>query len=172
MLGTDIELGDYVRDQVSGMSGIVFTMGAHVSGCTRVGVRPTDVGESRRGDQEFFYAGALEHVDPEEDEPDPSARITADPKTDCAFELGQRVEDVLTGYEGQVSVINYKLFNTPQLLVVSLGEEITTEWVDDVRLEAVTDGSEFEFTDDLAEADTAETGPSSIESRSPNNARW
>lgn len=172
MLGTDIELGDYVKDQVSGMSGIVFTMGEHVSGCTRVGVRPSDVGETRCGDLEFFYTGALEHVDPDDDESDPTARINADPKTECAFELGQRVQDILTGYEGHVSVINYKLFNTPQLLVVSLGDDITTEWVDDVRLKAVTDGSEMEFVDELEEADTAETGPSSIESRSPNNSRW
>jgi hypothetical protein len=66
MLDTEIELGQKVQDSISGYTGIVNTIGDHISGCTRVGVHAVgEEGSKIRNDEEFFYPDQLEILEEE-----------------------------------------------------------------------------------------------------------
>jgi heat shock protein HspQ len=172
-LDTEFGLGERVQDQISGFEGIVTTIGYHIAGCNRFGVWPAGNGDSvvRRGEQEFFYADQLESVEGEgfTDRSDES-------NVDCEFVLGQRVQDRVTGVEGVISIINYKLWNCPQIFIQPTttsesGEKSEGSWFDDTTLQAV-DG--YEFTDDFDEEQNSEseseTG-SLMDSRPRNDSR-
>lgn len=124
---TDVQLGDEVKDTISGFIGVVTTIGYHVSGCVRIGVRPKNP-DNGRGDEEFFYEDQLVKRRSAEDE--------FDPVTETDFVIGERVQDSINGFEGVVTVINFSLMNTPRILIESTDEDEST-WVDDVRVDSV-----------------------------------
>lgn len=138
---TDIQHGYRVEDTISGFEGIVTLIGDHISGCTRFGVHPVD--DSKRGSQEFFFEEQLEVVDQETD------FVDFDVETDVHFELGDVVYDEVTGFRGVVTVINYKLWNSPKVHIQSSSETATTEeqdsmWLDDMRVVTTGDSTDFD----------------------------
>lgn len=155
MTETDISLGDSVQDRLSGFCGIVTTVGEHLAGCTRIGVTPCEVGETQRGEEEFFYPAQLTTVSvvsfPDVSE-DAEQAITETSEV----ELGQLVQDEVTGLEGYVSVINYKLWNCPQVLVTppASSDVDDASWVDEPRLNVRSNAFSGEYDDKTEEAET------------------
>lgn len=151
----DVALGHEVKDEISGMSGIVTKIGDHIAGCTRICVRPTDVSESSRGTEAFFYPEQLEVIGEENQFTERAERAI----TEADIVLGQRVEDEVTEFRGVASVINYSIWNCPQVLVQSRSDADEAQWYDSVRLNAVSDYAEYNFDDvseQIAEANNAD----------------
>lgn len=156
----DIELGDRVQDQISGFTGIVSTVGFHITGCTRFGVYPAGDGEEtvQRGDEEFFYEPQLETVNGTAFK----GVETTDPET-IPLELGERVRDDITGYEGTAVVINTFLWNCPQVAVQhdvedSSDDKPNIRWFDLPRLESVDEGVIGKYQSIVEETTPAATG--------------
>lgn len=146
MQETEVQLGDLVEDQISEYEGVVHIIGDHITGCTRIGC--LGASDPTNPDKEsFFYEEQLEVKNQE---------VDADPQTECEFETGQPVIDVVTGFSGVVSVINYCLYNCPQILVQPTDEE-DPEWFDAPRLRENERGVSHETTFDDLEA-VSETG--------------
>jgi len=167
------QLGDKVQDSISGFTGIVTTVGDHISGCDRYGVRPAGDEETvQRGDQEFFYADQLEILDNDTE----FSEAGQESHVETDIEVGNRVMDKVTGFQGTVSVINYKLWNCPQVLVQPStnddGSLDDAEWFDVVRL-AIRSESNVDFWDgeESEEQDASSTGAVSS-SRSRNESRY
>jgi len=174
MSQTEPQLGQKVQDSISGFTGIVTTVGDHISGCNRYGVRPVGDEETvQRGDQEFFYADQLEILDDDTE----FSEAGEESYVDTNIELGNRVMDRVTGFQGTVSVINYKLWNCPQVLVQPNanddGSLDDAEWFDVVRLAEREGNVEYDFWDgeDVDEQDASSTGAVS-DSRSRNESRY
>jgi len=111
---TDIGLGYRVRDTISGYEGIVTDIGTHLTGCTRFGVMPDSHEDpTRRGDTEFFYGAQLEILSEDTD----YAEDAEDSITEVDFDLGDVVEDDVTGFRGVASTITYNLYNCPRVAV-------------------------------------------------------
>lgn len=144
-------LGDVAKDRVSGMTGLVTLVGEHISGCDRVQLSPTDVGDTSAGSDEFFYPAQLERLEPDASTPD----IEVEPTTESHVALGDVVRDKVTGFEGTAIVINYSVWNCPSVLVQDDGDADESHWVDDVRLRVVNEDV-YDF--DTAERDTTDTG--------------
>jgi heat shock protein HspQ len=155
-LDTDIDLGDTARDTISGYEGVVTAIADHLTGCTRVEISQS---ESQIASSEWFYAEQLT-TDVEDLERD----FTHDVVTDTDLQLGQRVRDSVTGYEGHIITITYELFNCPRVLVQTGGEDKETEGFDRPRIEALGDGVVDQFSDS-DDNDVGETGaaPTDIE---------
>lgn len=170
----DVALGQEVRDGISGMTGIVTKIGEHIAGCTRVCVRPTDVSETSRGSDEFFYPEQLETIEEETEFTERAERAI----TESDIELGQRVEDEITEFRGVASVINYSIWNCPQVLVQSRSDTENAYWHDSVRLKAVSDYAEYSFQDvseQIAEtnnADPVSTTGAGEDSQARNESRF
>ena len=173
MSQTEPQLGQKVQDQISGFTGIVTTVGDHISGCDRYGVRPASDEETvQRGEQEFFYADQLEILEEETEFTDAGQEIYVDAEVD----VGDIVADTVTHFKGFVSVINYKLWNCPQVLVQPStnddGSLDDSEWFDVVRLSVQHECSvDFWDGEDAEEQDTSSTGAVS-DSRNRNESRY
>lgn len=171
MLDTDIELGHKVRDRVSGYTGIVTTVGDHITGCTRVGVTASETGRSDAKTEEFFYHQQLEVVDSETSFADEAI------VEDVPFETGQRLRDEVTGFKGCVSVVNYQLYNCPSVLLTSEASSDASEtgddaWFDWMRLEEVPGESFVDKYDEYkqAEADDGRaTATGAVADSAPSN---
>jgi len=155
------ELGDVVEDEISGFRGVVIAIADHLTGCQRIGVRANDTeNTARRGDEEFFYPSQLSRVeDADPIEPE------HDPVTEVNFEMGQKLRDTVTGFEGVVTTISYELHNCPRAGLSVVDNHDPTEnpdrgWFDAPRLEVVGDGISGDFSDLEASEVESETGPS------------
>lgn len=171
MQDANIKLGQLVEDEISGFLGIVTTAGDHLTGCERFGVQAVGDTGSSRMDEEFFYEDQLTVVEEETDFTDDSEKFYLDHD----FELGNRVRDEVTGFEGVVSVINYKLWNVPSVCIKSTesrsDEKPENFWVD---LNRITEVSGYdctgEFGEEYQDSPVEETGPVS-DSRNRNDSR-
>lgn len=168
----DIALGYRVEDQISGFTGIVTDIGTHISGCTRFGVMPdNDDRDDQRGDTEFFYAAQLEIVA----ENTSFADDGEDSITEVSFELGDAVEDEITGFHGVATTITYNLYNCPRVaiqpsydtdsgsVIPGRGDKVVTddierEWVDAPRVQKTGDGISADYEELIQEGETVETG--------------
>lgn len=129
-----VELGQKVRDRVTGYGGIVITLGYHFDGCRRFGVRgipsaleenPKKVRTDSRPDEEFFFEEQLEVVQANTEWTD------LETQTETEVSLGDRCKDMSSGFRGTVVVINTKLFNEPRVLLkTSRDGEALSEWTD------------------------------------------
>lgn len=173
MEGREITLGQRVRDNISGFEGIVVDIGTHITGCTRYGVRPVDRDNTaHRGDEEFFYADQLTVVEEEtEFTEDVSAKNFA---TDV--DLGDGVQDSITGFRGIATTITYNLYNCPRVAIQPVAEtpsfsardhrprseDLEREWVDEPRCDPTGDdyGGELDelIEDEKAAAETGSSG--------------
>lgn len=166
---SEVELGQEVQDQISGFRGIVMTYGEHLTGCTRIGVRP--VGEedtAHRGEEEFFYPDQLELIDGETRWTDRKVVEEVD------FELGEQVRDDPTNFEGFAAVINYKLFNCPSVAIQPVDKSDVTErgeleWFDAPRVERTGDGIREDYHTITENDETAETG--AVADKRPQNLK-
>ena len=132
----EIQLGQFVKDEISCYAGYVTTIGEHITGCTRIGVRGAGEDDSPVApEEEFFYPAQLEIVD------DGRVEEREEAVTETDFELGERVRDEVTNFEGIVVVINYSLWNCPSIAVQGLSNEHDErgelEWFDAPRLAEV-----------------------------------
>jgi len=154
MTEKDIEIGDIVVDSVSKYQGMVVRIGEHISGCTRIGVRARSNDKTERSSEEFFFPKQLEVRDYEPVEIDHK-------DIDIDIELGERVRDKVTGFEGYAVVINRRLYNVPQVRLetdVGEGNSTETKWIDLPMAEVIGEGVSKEC-EDLTENDNEyETG--------------
>jgi heat shock protein HspQ len=153
MQDKDIQLGQKVQDKISGFTGIVTKAGNHLTGCERYGVYPAGEEVSdRRGDEEFFFSDQLEVVEDDTEFRDDGE----DGYVSHEYELGQRVEDRVTGFEGVVTVINYRLWNCPSIHIQSTSDADEGLWTDVHRLQDA-DGYEYvgEFKNGVEGDDTS-----------------
>lgn len=172
MVDEDIELGYEVQDRISGFHGIVTTIGDHVSGCTRFGVQALgDEKSSVRGDEEFFYADQLDVLD------DDTAFVGAGSYDARGIKPGARVRDEIQMFEGVAEVVNYKLWNCPQVLIKSADssnptEESDSAWADITRVETV-DGTDFvDEYDDIQLSDDPTDSGAGPDSRNRTDTRY
>lgn len=144
---SEIQLGDKVEDKISGYIGVVTTIGYHISGCTRYGLRST---ERHNESRHFFYGDQLTVLS--EEEVDRSDAIT-----DYEYQLGERVLEKISGDSGIVVVVNTHLYNCPTYKVTEDGKE--SDWFDEVQLEETSGGQDYvdEFSK-LSEKSEEETG--------------
>lgn len=158
MLDTEIELGQKVQDTISGYTGIVNTIGDHISGCTRVGVYAIgEEGSQRRGDEEFFYPDQLEILEEENE------YTEMDSVTEADVQTGARVKEAVTGFEGYIVVINYHLYNCPQVAVQTevkpgVSEAGECKWFDEPRLSTVEGRNYVDAFEDLKQEKSTATG--------------
>jgi hypothetical protein len=159
MVDTEIELGQKVQDQISGFTGIVTTVGEHFNGCERIGVYPSGEEQAAsRGEQEFFFEDQLEVLEEENEFTD---EVRED-VYDIDLELGNIVQHIPTGFEGYIGVINYHLWNTPQIAVYrgEAEDEVNNEWFDLPSLQHISEGLADHCEEVKDNADSAtDTGP-------------
>ena len=173
MSQSDPQLGDKVQDQISGFTGIVSSVGEHISGCNRFGVYALgEESSDRRGEQEFFYADQLEILEDDTE----FSEAGEESHVDAEVDLGDIVVDTVTGFDGTVAVINYKLWNCPQVLVQPStnddGSLDDAEWFDVVRLVVQTKGNlDFWNGEEVDDQDSSSTG-AVVDSRNRNESRY
>lgn len=147
MQETDVQLGQRVVDTISGYEGVVTTVGDHLTGCTRIGCVPTKE-DKNPNSESFFYEDQLELND---------VVVDVEVEDESDFETGQPVIDVVTGFKGVVAVINFKLYNCPQILVQSTEDADESKWFDEPRLREYTEG--VSYSDTFSELEeVSETG--------------
>lgn len=152
------ELGDVVQDEITGFRGVVIALAEHITGCDRVGVRPIDRDNTaKRGSEEFFYPTQLTAVEDVD-----SISVEHDPQTDMEYALGEYVRDAITGAEGVITTVTYKLYNCPQVSISPTNVNGETEvddrlWVDIPRIES-TGGVMDDFQEEQTTDDTSATG--------------
>jgi len=165
-LDSDIALGEYVRDELSGYEGHVTAISEHLTGCTRVEISQS---ESQTASTEWFYIDQVEVCDNRAI----STEFDHTVVTDTDISLGERVRDTVTGYKGIVVTIVYELFNCPRVMVQTDNDGKETEGFDVPRVTVVSDGiaDRFGDTEDTAvgktgfAADMIRTDP--IDRRNP-----
>jgi hypothetical protein len=59
-----IELGDKVKDRVSGFQGVVVSKTNYLNGCCRVGVKPQALEKGSTIDEEWFDIGQIDLISP------------------------------------------------------------------------------------------------------------
>lgn len=143
MADSEIEPGYKVEDKISGFRGIVVTVAYHITGCTRYGVRPTEHdGPSRRGEEEFFFGDQLNVLDEDADLAESEPLFASDTDVD----LGDLVEDDVTGCRGVVTTLTESVFNCPRAAFQPIPDERTPtevpdrEWHDTPRLNVMESG--------------------------------
>jgi len=157
MIDTNIELGDYVQNRQTNTNGYVTDIADHLTGCTRVGVRPRSHDRNEHHETEFYYPAELTVVSAPQDITSGDARIPADPR----IEPGHVVEDEVTGLRGLVGIVTYNQFNCPQACVYAETEDgyaSDGEWIDIPRLTVETDEYVGEY-EDSNDDDPQSTGP-------------
>lgn len=171
MQDANIKLGQLVEDRISGFTGIVVKAGDHLTGCERFAVRPVGDAQDNRGSEEFFFEQQLTVVEEETEFTEGAEKYYVDHD----FELGNRVRDELTVFEGVISVINYCLWNNPNVLIRSTesrgDEEPNSHWAD-LNSISKTKGYDCtnEFSEVISENTSEKTGPVS-DSRTRNDSR-
>lgn len=153
-----VELGEQVQDKLTDFEGTVTCVSHHITGCTRIGVRDTVSDGTSRGDEEYFYDAQL-------DSQDELHQFGHDPTTECDIDVGEKVKDTVTGFEGVVSILAFELFNCPRACIQPIdGTDSTemsdSEWVDVPRLESVGDGVTDDVSDLQQTSDVSATGAS------------
>jgi len=178
-VNTDFDLGDQVVNQYTGTCGHVISIGDHLTGCTRIGVRSESVSSDDRSDHqetEFYYPAELSvitSVDERENIETPPQSIE-DTETDVT--LGNEVKDTVTGITGIVTTITYNMYNCPRVAInpTREGGEYSNdrEWFDLPRVEVVDDGVAAEF-DELAEStDESDSGAASSDYESKSHGLY
>lgn len=159
---TNIELGQVVKDEISGFQGVVTTIGAHISGCIRIGVKQIgaeeDVGKAA---ERFYFPGQLQVVESD------TKWTDVDSDTETEFQLGELVTDRGTQFTGRIHIINYKLFNCPQACLYGQDGDADSHWNDVPMLK--TEGNTIDVP--AVEADSTSTGACEEDSRPQNLAK-
>jgi hypothetical protein len=90
-----VELGDYVKDVVTGFEGIAYARDYHLHGCDRIEVSPTSLDDNGNPKDAFVFdilrltvieKGRMACIEP-------NAHFSA-------FTMGAKVKDTITGFEG------------------------------------------------------------------------
>jgi len=153
------DLGDKVKDRVTNYTGIVTSIAFHLSGCERYGVETTSGKRSDRGEREYFFDSQLMRIEKKNGDFKPCHLDNLDINTN--LELGQIVKDKITGFEGVVTVINFKMWNCPYINVQSLENPDSDQWFDETLLESVD--AEEDFVDFLKKQSSENEKNSSLE---------
>lgn len=165
---TDFQLGTKARDRISGFEGIVVSIGTHITGCRRMGIRPVE--RADRGEEEWFYPEQLELVSDETE----FTELGESAKTETPFSLGDELEDEITGVTGIAGTITYTLFNCPRVAVQPVDKTDSTEapdreWFDAPRLSRVSNGISADFEEQVNTKTTSATGSSGDDVRRKRN---
>jgi hypothetical protein len=158
----DFPLGIKARDRISGFEGIVTGIGTHITGCRRIGMRPVE--RADRGEEEWFFPEQLEVVTEDTE----FSELGESATTDVDFELGDELEDEITGVSGIVGTITYNLFNCPRVALQPVDNTDSTEapdreWFDAPRVSRVGNGVSAEFEEQVNKQATSATGPSNAD---------
>lgn len=157
------DLGQFVQDEISGFVGVVFTVGFHINGCERIGVRrlgDSDDPPKTVSKEEFFYPTQLDLVEKQTQWSD------IDPVTEIDCEIGERVRERSTMFEGHVHVVNFSLFNCPQALAYKNSGEVEARWIDAPLIEPLGDAIEVPSVtgEQATGAATVDTSPDNLSS--------
>jgi hypothetical protein len=139
MIDIEFELGDYVENQLTNTDGYVNAIADHITGCTRVGVRPRSEDRSENHKTEFHYPAELSEFNPPMDV---IVRDDAGVPEDPEIHPGNVVEDEVTGITGLAVIVTYRMYNCPQVCIrlkSDDGYSTETEWIDAPRLMVVGD---------------------------------
>jgi hypothetical protein len=130
------DLGQIVQDRISGFTGVVNTVGFHIGGCERIGLLhlgDTNNPPKNVSSEEFFYPTQLQLVEADTEWTD------TEPMTDVNCEVGERVRDRSTMFDGHVHIVNFKLFNCPQVLAYEKAGDLEAHWIDAPLVEPLGD---------------------------------
>lgn len=58
----EINLGDRVRDKITGFQGVVVVISSYLHGCRRLGIQPEELRDGKPGEAQFFDEPQLELV--------------------------------------------------------------------------------------------------------------
>jgi len=139
-LDSDIALGEYVRDELSGYEAHVTAISEHLTGCTRVEISQS---ESETASSKWFYIDQVEVCDNRAISKEFDHTVV----TGTDISLGERVRDTVTRYEGVVVTIVYELFNCPRVMIQTDNDGKETEAFDVPRVTVVSDGIVDRFGD-------------------------
>jgi len=160
---TDLQLGDEVQNEYTGTEGTVTCISYHLTGCTRVAVRPSGHDPTEHYDDEFYYSSELQVIQSVHQR---NLENKPDGVQETEIELGNVVRDAVTGIEGIVGVITHEFFNCPRVGVFpSVGDDDEdkhsndSEWFDLPRVEYVDDGVADEYSELSESDDEQSTGP-------------
>ena len=153
------DLGAKVKDRVTNYTGVVTCIAFHLSGCERYGVETRSGKRSERGETQYFYDSQLIGIEKKNGDFKPCHLDNLDINTN--LKLGQIVKDKITGFEGVVTVINFKMWNCPYINVQSLENPDSDQWFDETLLEPVD--AEEDFADFLKEQSSENEKNSSLE---------
>lgn len=159
---TELEIGAVVRERVSEQKCVVMGYARHISGCNRWAVYP--IGGTLSSDETWCYEDELQVLDDEDTPIDPKV---ADEVT---FEIGNVMEDEITGFEGYATTITYPAFNCPQVALTPTDGDTDREWFDAPRLEFVREGITDDYDNLLESTDETATGPSGVDLKTTANA--
>lgn len=113
-----LELGDHIKDKISGFEGVVTSISEYIAGCKRIGVTPMELkSDGTPIDIQSFDEPNLEIVK----KGILKSEVEEQP---CQFKLGDRAEHKINGYSGVVTAItkytsdwDYGITITPTTLV-------------------------------------------------------
>jgi hypothetical protein len=97
----NVQLGNQARDRITGFVGVATSRTEYLYGCRRIGLTPTELKDGIPQESQFFDDPQL--VDVKEKIPTP-------PSPKWSVDLGDKARDVVTGFEGIVSVRSEFLF--------------------------------------------------------------
>jgi hypothetical protein len=93
-----VRLGDIAKDKITGFTGTVIGISRYINNCPRIHIQPHGLHEGKKIDSHSFDDPAVEFVKAGELSP---SRID---RGDAGAELGDLVEDKLTGASGRLFV--------------------------------------------------------------------
>jgi len=117
--GTGIPLGAFVKDNLNQQTGIAVGRTIFHFGCVRIAVEPTELKDG--------VAPDIFNIDEQRAEIVELNRIAATPPAPQAFNLGDRVRDIVTGFKGLATAYHIELSGTSLYEVTP--EELSKEGV-------------------------------------------
>lgn len=135
-MAVKINLGERVKDKVSGVFGIVINYFFHLNGCQYVEFEP-DAKDGVRVESVYMAEDRVEHF--------PGFNSSITPITpdisNCHVKLGDKVKDTVSGFTGHAVIIQIPLFGAGRVAIEppmekdgKLGE---TQFFDEQRIEVI-----------------------------------
>jgi len=87
-----IKLGSTVKDMISGFEGVAIARSEWLYGCNRIVVESNRLKDGKPTDGQWFDEQRIETIE--------ENTILCDEPKDCAVQLGNKVKDSLTGFQG------------------------------------------------------------------------
>lgn len=128
----NVKIGDQVKDEISGVKGIIVAQHDYLYGCHRSRVQPAGMKDGKPIEQSTFDTAQLKLI---------TAGVVAYTAPVPVAKLGDKVRDRLTGYEGVATARFEYLFGPPAIGVqpqsLKDGKPAESFTFDEMQLEVV-----------------------------------